>query len=85
MGEMDQLTLPEASDMGSDVAKLGPVREKSQEWVLIFEEKRVGKKRGDQGRQEEKNMVNGEKRDKRGLNEYKQIAGQYALTLYLSL
>lgn len=36
--------------MGSDVAKLGPVREKSQEWVLIFEEKRVGKKRGDQGR-----------------------------------
>lgn len=30
-------------------------------------------------------MVNGEKRDKRGLNEYKQIAGQYALTLYLSL
>lgn len=31
--------------MGSDVAKLGPVREKSQEWVLIFEEKRVGKKK----------------------------------------
>lgn len=63
MGEMDQLTLPEASDLGTDVAKLGPVGEKSQGWVLILEEKRVGekkKKRGDQGRQEEKNMVNGD-------------------------